>query len=353
MKQLNTKSYNIVIVGAGTVGEATGKGLAKKGHQVSYVDINPNRIAQLRRQNLQAMTAQEVDWSQADIIMLTVSTPTINNRIVLDHLESATLDVGRGLCRNKKFAVVVVRSTVPPTTTEEYLTPLLERKSGKRAGVDFGVAMNPEFLRQRYHEQDFARPWITVLGTSDAKTAKILHELYAPFGGLIVNYCTPTEAEMIKYVHNIYNAVKISYFNEIHQICERLGLNSDLIGAVVARSAEAMWNPLYGIHGGVPYGGACLPKDTAAFMQFCQECDFEPLMLQATIEVNERLAAQIPAATSPEEIEDILGSSLAHSRNGVGASPASNGRAKHPNVGLQPEGVIMLGSNSQKRTRFK
>jgi UDPglucose 6-dehydrogenase len=340
MKYVNAKPYNIVIVGAGIVGEATGKGLARKGHQVSYVDIDPNRIAQLRQQNLQAMTAQEVDWSQSDIIMLTVSTPTVNNRIVLDHLKSATMDVGRGLRQNNKFAVVVVRSTVPPTTTEKDLTPLLERKSGKRAGVDFGVAMNPEFLRQRYHEQDFARPWITVLGTSDSKTAKILHELYTSFGGLIVNYCTPTEAEMIKYVHNIYNAVKISYFNEIHQICERLGLNSDLIGAVVARSAEAMWNPLYGIHGGVPYGGACLPKDTTAFMQFCQECDFEHLMLQAAIQVNKRLAAQMPAATSPDEIENILGTSLAHKRNGAGADTPSNGRSKHSNAELKPAGVI-------------
>ncbi|GIK40855.1 MAG: hypothetical protein BroJett011_46880 [Chloroflexota bacterium] len=338
MKHFNAKAYHIVIVGAGIVGEATGKGLAKKGHQISYVDVNPDRIAQLRQQNLQAMTAQEVDWSQAEIIMLTVSTPTVNNRIVLDHLKSATADVGRGLRQNNKFAVVVVRSTVPPTTTERYLTPLLERTSGKRAGIDFGVAMNPEFLRQRSNEQDFARPWITVLGTSDSKTAQILHDLYTPFGGLIVNYCTPTEAEMIKYVNNIYNAVKISFFNEIHQICERLDLNSDLIGAVVARSAEAMWNPLYGIHGGVPYGGACLPKDTTAFMQFCQEGDFEHLMLRAAIQVNERLAAQVPAATSPEEIEDILRTSLTHRRNGVNIR--SNGRSKHPNGKPKPMRIM-------------
>jgi UDPglucose 6-dehydrogenase len=340
MKYLNAKLYNIVIVGAGIVGEATGKGLALKGHQVSYVDINPNRIAQLRQQNLQAMTAQEVDWSQADIIMLTVSTPTVNNRIVLDHLKSATMEVGRGLGQNEKFAVVVVRSTVPPTTTEKYLTPLLEQTSGKRASVDFGVAMNPEFLRQRSHEQDFARPWITVLGTSDAKTAKILHELYTPFGGLIINHCTPTEAEMIKYVNNIYNALKISYFNEIHQICERLGLNSDLIGAVVARSAEAMWNPLYGIRGGVPYGGACLPKDTTAFLQFCQERGFEHLMLQAAIQVNKKLAAQIPAATTPDEIEAILGTSLAHRQKRARVAISSNGRSKHPNGKLKPGGVL-------------
>jgi UDPglucose 6-dehydrogenase len=344
MKSLDPKRYNIVIVGAGVVGEATGKGLAKKGHQVSYVDVNPKRIAQLRQHNLQAMTAREVDWSQPDIVMLTVSTPTVNNRIILDHITSAVVDVGRGLRRNEKFAAIVIRSTVPPTTTDRYLTPLLERESGKRAGVDFGVAMNPEFLRQRCHEQDFARPWITVLGASDPKTSKMLHELYTPFGGLIINYCTPTEAEMIKYANNIYNAVKISYFNEMYEICEGLGIDGNLVGAVVARSAESIWNPLYGTRGGVPYGGACLPKDTTAFMQFCQEWGFDHIILQAVIQVNEKLAARVSAATSADEIEDILGTRLPYKHNGttvqIKTDDHSNGRVKRLGDGLQPADII-------------
>ncbi|HEX5690615.1 MAG TPA: hypothetical protein VFX76_11465, partial [Roseiflexaceae bacterium] len=170
---------------------------------------------------------------------------------------------------------------------------------------DFGVAMNPEFLRQVTAVQDFARPWITVLGSSDRHTAEILDPLYIPFGALIVR-CTPTEAEMIKYVNNVYNAVKISYFNEIHAICEALGIDSQLVGAAVARSAESMWNPLYGTRGGVPYGGACLPKDTTAFLAFVRERGWEHTMLEATMAVNQRLERKVPAAASPDQIEATL-----------------------------------------------
>jgi len=190
-------------------------------------------------------------------------------------------------------------------TTERRITPILEQTSGKLAGVDFGVAMNPEFLRQMSSEQDFARPWITVLGVSDRQTMEVLEPLFAPFGALIVR-CTPTEAEMIKYVSNSYNAVKISYFNEVDAICQQLGVDSNLIGAAVARSAESMWNPLYGIRGGVPYGGACLPKDTAAFMAFVRENGWEHPMLEAAIETNYRLETMVPAAASPAEIETVI-----------------------------------------------
>ena len=93
------------------------------------------------------MTAAEVDWRAVDVVMLAVSTPSIDDQIVLDYIEAAALDVGRGLAQAEQFVPVVVRSTVPPTTTEQRITPILERASGKRAGVDFGVAMNPEFLR--------------------------------------------------------------------------------------------------------------------------------------------------------------------------------------------------------------
>src|SRR5215210_6722696 len=295
----------MIIVGSGVVGQATGKGFTKKGHTVSYVDINPQTIEKLRGNGLNAMMAAEVDWNAVDVVLLAVSTPSVNDKIVLDYIEAAALDVGRGLATTSNYVTVVVRSTVPPTTTEQRITPILERAAGKRAGIDFGVAMNPEFLRAVSSEQDFARPWVTVLGTSDHHTAEILDALYAPFGALIVR-CTPTEAELIKYVNNVYNAVKISYFNEVHAICEQLGINSNLVGAAVARTAESMWNPLYGTRGGVPYGGACLPKDTAAFLDFVRQRGWDHLMLAAAIEVNQRLEEVVPAVPSPDKIDDML-----------------------------------------------
>jgi len=297
--------FRIVVVGSGVVGQATGKGFAKKGHKVSYVDINPQTIAKLRAAGLNAMTAEEVDWNAVDLVMLAVSTPSVDDKIVLDYIEAAAMNVGRGLATTNNYVTVVVRSTVPPTTTEKRITPIIEQASGKRAGIGFGVAMNPEFLRAVTNEQDFARPWITILGTNEQNTKDMLDDLYKPFGALIV-HCTPTEAEMIKYVNNVYNAVKISYFNEVYAICQQLGVDGHLVGAAVARSAESMWNPLYGTRGGVPYGGACLPKDTVAFMQFVRENDFEHLMLAATIGVNERLEENVPAVASPDKIDSML-----------------------------------------------
>jgi UDPglucose 6-dehydrogenase len=181
----------ILIVGSGVVGQATGKGFTRKGHSVSYVDINAQTIARLRGQGLDAMTIGEVDWERIDVVMLAVSTPSVDGRIVLDYIEAAAQDVGRGLAQTDRFITVVVRSTVPPTTTERRITPILEQASGKGAGEGFGVAMNPEFLRQVSSEQDFARPWITVLGSSDPRTAELLDELYTSFGALIVR-CSPT-----------------------------------------------------------------------------------------------------------------------------------------------------------------
>jgi UDPglucose 6-dehydrogenase len=295
----------ILIVGSGVVGQATGKGFAKKGHTVNYVDIDVRTIERLRAEGSYATLPAEADWSAVEVVMLAVPTPTVDSRVVLDHIEAAARDIGRGLAQTERFVVVVVRSTVPPSTTEQHLTFILEQASGKRAGVDFGVAMNPEFLRQVSAAQDFARPWITVLGASDRRTAACLDALYRPFGALIV-HCTPTEAEMIKYVNNVYNAVKISYFNEVHSICQQLEIDSQLVGAAVARSAESMWNALYGTRGGVPYGGACLPKDTEAFLSFVRERGMEHLMLEATIAVNQQLAATVPAAASPDQIAEAL-----------------------------------------------
>lgn len=316
---------NILIVGAGVVGQATGKGFAKKGHQITFVDVIPQKITQLQQQGLRATTIEGVNWPTVDIVMLTVSTPTVDKQIILDHIKQAAKEVGRGLSKTSKFVSVVVRSTVPPTTTEHTIRPILEQASGKLCGVDFGLAMNPEFLRQRTSEADFDRPWITVLGVLDQMTMQVLYDLYMPFGGLIV-HCTPTEAEMIKYVNNIYNAVKISYFNEVHQICEHLGVDSSVVGSIVARSAESMWNPIYGTRGGAPYGGACLPKDTEAFFAFCEAHGLSHKMLEATIVVNEELLATRPAAESPEEIDRVLaianretvGEPLTFSTNGFG-----------------------------------
>ena len=133
----------ILIVGSGVVGQATGKGFARRGHCVSYVDINLQTIAQLRAEGMVAMLPAEADWSTVDLVMLAVPTPTVEGQVVLDYIEAAALDVGRGLARSDRFVVVVVRSTVPPTTTDASTlisrpTPALACTSAKR--IEFNTA---------------------------------------------------------------------------------------------------------------------------------------------------------------------------------------------------------------------
>ena len=296
---------SIAVIGSGVVGQATGRGFIRKGHRVTFVDVNPATLQKLQNEGLVARTIEQVDWNNIDIAMLAVSTPTQSGRIVLDHIEAAARALGEQIQRLNHFVTVVVRSTVVPGTTEKRIKPILEMASGKVAGTDFGLAMNPEFLRQASSVQDFDRPWVTVIGAYDENAARVLKELYLPFGSLSVE-CTPTEAEMIKYTSNLYNAVKISYFNEVHAICEQMGISSGVVASTVARSAESMWNPLYGTRGGVPFGGACLPKDTEAFMRFVQENGFDNHILAAAIDVNEQLKQRVEAAETPDQIDRML-----------------------------------------------
>ncbi len=293
----------IVVVGSGVVGRATGKGFLAKGHQVLFVDINPGIIERLRSEGYNAFFPPEVDWAAADIIMLSVNTPTVGGQIVLDHLLQAVETVARGLAAAPGYPVVVVRSTVVPTTTEQVVKPLLEEVSGRRVGVDLGLCMNPEFLRQVSAEEDFINPWITVVGSCSPIEAGVMHELYMPFGAPIV-HTDCTTAETIKYANNLYNATKISFFNELFLVCERLGIDHAVVSRTVARSAEGMWNPYYGTIGGWPYGGACLPKDTAAFLAFADALGLEMPVLTGTMRMNQIMEQRAPA---PASLHEVLG----------------------------------------------
>jgi UDPglucose 6-dehydrogenase len=304
----------ITIVGAGVVGTATGKGFASHGHTVRFVDTDPARITDLRSQGYDAAPPDAIDWPAADFTMISVNTPTIGGRVDLTSVRTAFSTLARGLAGSGSPHVAVIRSTVPPGTTST-LMPVLTELSGRELDERFGLAMNPEFLRQRSAGHDFMAPWLTLYGTHGRPEARRLHALYEPFGAPIVETDTTT-AETIKYAHNLYNATKISFFNEFHLVAERLGIDSQLIGSVVSRSAEGMWRAEYGTRGGRPYDGACLPKDTVGFLSFARGLGLEMPLLAATVEVNEEMerramigepdrAADGPAPM-PVQIEPVL-----------------------------------------------
>ncbi|HWG97790.1 MAG TPA: 2-dehydropantoate 2-reductase N-terminal domain-containing protein [Pilimelia sp.] len=279
---------SICIVGAGVVGSATGKGLARHGHDVSFVDINPERVKALNAQGFTAADTIHLG-DEPTIVFLTLPTPNDGYRWDLGPIVAGVRAVGEALRASRGFHTVVVRSTVPPGTCDGLVRPVLEEMSGSAVGDGFALASNPEFLRARCAAEDFLHPRVTVVGARSPRTVERLAELLQPFGGEQYRYDDPTVSELIKCTHNLFNAAKISFWNELWQVTQALGLEVGTVASVVARSAEASYNPGYGISGGNPYGGACLPKDTKGFLGFAGQLGLDLPLAAAVDKVNERM----------------------------------------------------------------
>jgi UDPglucose 6-dehydrogenase len=196
------------------------------------------------------------------------------------------MTLGSALSGRQGYFVLVIKSSVVPTTTENSVIPLLERYSGKVAGKDFGICMNPEFLQEKCANEDFVNPDRIVIGELDKRSGDVLDELYAPFEcpKLRVNLRT---AEIIKYANNCFYATKISFFNEIHMICSNLNIDSDIVRQAV------QLDRFYGTHPwfhGHAFGGKCLPKDLSAIIDVCETANLgDPVLLKSVREVNEQI----------------------------------------------------------------
>lgn len=279
----------LLVVGSGVVGQATGKGFIAKGHEVVFCDINPEVLNGLKDEGHRVCFPHLIEQEEGiEVFFLAISTPTVDNEIKLDFLISATANLGAGYLKKRSdYCVVVVRSTVPPGTTDGLLIPVLEKYSGKKAGKDFGVCMNPEYLREESSVEDFKNPWLVLIGGLDTRSGEVLERIYGSCGSPVV-HTSLKEAEMQKYVHNLFNACKISFFNEMRMVCEALKVDSEKVFRLVVKSAEASWNPEYGIRDLGPFGGSCLPKDTTAFLGWVKKGLALPMpLLRAVIKVNE------------------------------------------------------------------
>lgn len=292
----------IVIMGSGVVGTATGKGFAKAGHDVMFVDIDLQRVQDLRSEGYEASETLELG-SEPSVIFLTLPTPDNGREWVLAPILSGAETVAEAIRDSDGFHTVVMRSTVPPGTTEAKIQPLIEKVSGKVEGLGFAIGSNPEFLRAKSAYEDFINPWMTIVGARSPRTRERLIDLLQPFGGEMRAYDDPAQAEMIKAAHNLYNAAKISFWNEMWQMCQVLDLDARAVAETVARSAEGSFNPNYGIVGGLPYGGACLPKDTKGFLGFAREVGVDMKMLRATDAVNETMKAIVGQGATDRVID--------------------------------------------------
>ncbi len=291
----------IGIIGAGMVGQATGKGLVHFGHEVVFADINPQVVDTLRAAGYNAVFPEELHHERTDVSMLCVWTPTVDRAVDLASLHNACSTLAGALNSSSGYHLVVIRSTVPPGTIHDLLTPCMEEASRQTAGRDFGICHNPEFLREVSALEDYVKPWVVVLGTEDARSHDILSSIVRPIADQAGAFLIETDirtAEMLKYTSNLFNATKISFANEMWSVCRSLGVDGNRVLSFVARSAEGSWNPSYGIRGGTPFGGSCLPKDTRAFLTFARENSLDMPLLEAAVRVNDRMReTQSTAAT--------------------------------------------------------
>lgn len=276
----------ISVFGLGYVGAVSASCLARYGHNVIGVDVNPAKVRQLNAGQaplvepglpelvrtavaagqLRATTNPDEAVAHSDLSMICVGTPTRSNgEPDLRHLADVSRQIGSAIRRKKTSHTVVVRSTVLPGTTRKLVLPLLEQSSGKAAGTDFLVAHNPEFLREGSAIRDFQHPSRTVIGAEEKQAAASVAEIYRDIDAPIVATSLET-SEMVKFVDNVWHALKVCFGNEVGTLCKASGVDSHAVMDIFCKDTKLNISAAY-LRPGFAFGGSCLPKDTRAMMQ--------------------------------------------------------------------------------------
>lgn len=286
----------ISIIGSGYTGSLIGKGLAKYGNEVVFYDIDWKKIADLTKEGYSA-SLEPKTIETTDITFICVPTPTKNGRIDLNYIKSAAEVIGNIIKNKPSYHLIVIKSTVVPTTTENFIIPLIEKSSGKKCGVHFGICVNPEFLTQvnKTTTDPELKKWYesnpngiknfedrVVIGEYDKKTGDMLEGLYKNLNIPIFRTNLRT-AEMIKYAHNTVLSSRISFWNEIFLICNEFGIDSKKVAEIVSTDSRI---GKYGTVHGKAFGGTCLPKDLEAFLTFAKENGINPKIIGAVFEIN-------------------------------------------------------------------
>lgn len=293
---------NISIIGTGYVGLVSGVCFASLGHQVICVDVDQKKVDMINQgispifeKDLDALLQKHIDRIHAttsyeqvilnsDITFICVGTPSKENGdIDLSYVDQVTKNIAQLLKKKDSFHSIVVKSTVVPGTTQQHVLPLLESESGKKAGIDFGVGMNPEFLREGVAIDDFLHPDRVVNGFIDDQTGSMLAELYADFSCPIIE-TSVTVAEMIKYASNCFLAAKISFINEIGNFCKTLGI--DVYDVADGMGLDKRIERSF-LNAGIGWGGSCFPKDTKALRSWAKQNDVPCDMIDSVIATND------------------------------------------------------------------
>jgi GDP-mannose 6-dehydrogenase len=296
----------ISVVGLGYVGCVSAACFASRGHPVIGVDVDSKKIALIRQgkapvveEQITELTAEVVASGMltvcedavaavlaSDVSLVCVGTPSApSGGLSTTYLERVSEQIGAALSKKAAWHVVAYRSTMIPGTCENVLIPILERASGKRLGVDFGVCVNPEFLREGSSVRDFLNPPKTVVGQTDERSGAQVLSLYDGLEG--PRFQVPIAiAEMTKYVDNSFHALKVSYANEIGALCSRLGLDSHAVMDIFLADTKLNISPAY-LRPGFAFGGSCLPKDVRALLHAARRHDMELPVLANVLTSNE------------------------------------------------------------------
>jgi len=289
---------NISIMGSGYVGVIVGVCLAKLGNQVMLIDTDEDRLNliakkispiyepgldELLKEVHIKVTSNQQLMIESVLILVCVGTPTdTGDSISLESVVSAAIQIASALKERDTYCVVGVKSTVIPGTTRDTIIPILER-SGKKAGADFGVCAVPEFLREGMAIYDFMNPARTIIGEFDKRSGDVISNLYSASGAPIMR-TDLTTAEMIKYASNAFLATKISFINEIGNICKRLSI--DVYDVAKGMGFDDRIGNKF-LNAGIGFGGSCLPKDIRALIAKAKQIGCEPRILQEVLRLND------------------------------------------------------------------
>lgn len=295
----------ISVFGLGYVGAVSAACLARDGHSVVGVDPNETKVglinsgrspiiekgleeliaAAVARGGLKAVTDARTAIAESELSLVCVGTPSEGNgSLNLRYVRAVCEELGRALRDKGAYHTVVMRSTILPGTMRGTVIPTLEQASGLRAGHDFGVCNNPEFLREGTAIHDYDNPPKTVIGMVDERSGALLTELYAKLPAPLIRTAVET-AEMVKYVDNVWHALKVAFANEIGSICKRLDIDSHAVMDIFCQDRKLNISPHY-LKPGFAFGGSCLPKDVSALAYEAGRLDLELPVLESIMESN-------------------------------------------------------------------
>src|SRR5580698_8531764 len=289
----------------GYVGSVSAACFAHVGHKVTGVDVSPAKVEMMaagrspiiearmselveeghRSGMLHATTDAAEAVRNSEISFVCVGTPSLRSgKLDLGYVERVVHEIGIALQKKNSYHVIVLRSTVLPGTTESLVIPTVEKASGLRAGTDFSVCYNPEFMREGSAVADFLQPPYTVLGAQDPKHLEVVKELYKTVPGEVFETSIPV-AEMVKYVCNAFHAVKVGFANEVGTLCKSLAVDTEAVTKIYTSDTKLNISAAY-LSPGFAFGGSCLPKDLRALGHRAKELDLGLPLLESVLPSN-------------------------------------------------------------------